>query len=140
MECRGSVGGVFGQHSTHRKAFTSGFQKIGWSGDVFCDFCPSSLIFSKNTTHWSANQLYLECKYSYLAHQHSRIRSWLSLSRDWLSLSCEDICHTLSIIYKKNCAGTQICGPLQYHCHIVEFHKKNALVSKILCIFAYETP
>ena len=33
---------------------TSGFQKIGWSGDVFCDFCPFSLIFSKNTTHWSA--------------------------------------------------------------------------------------
>ena len=50
-------------------------------------------------------------KYNSLANQHSCIRSKLSLSRNWLSLSCEDICHTLSIIYKKNCAGTQICGP-----------------------------
>ena len=52
MECRGSVGEVFRQHSTQRKAFVHrGSGRFGWSGDVFRDFCPFSLI---NTAVYAA--------------------------------------------------------------------------------------
>ena len=71
-------------------------------------------------------------KYSYLAHQHSCIRSRLSLSCNWLRLSCEDICHTLSIIYKKNCVGTQICGLLS--------HSLRVLIIPASIMYFYSAP
>lgn len=54
----------------------------------------------------------------------------VSCIQSCISLSCEDICHTLSIIYKKNCAGTQICGPQT--CVLCFFYLYNRFASELL--------
>ena len=52
----------------------------------------------------------------------------VSCIQSCISLSCEDLCHTLSIIYKKNCAGTQICGPQT--CVLCFFYFYNRFASE----------
>ena len=93
---------------------TLAFQKIRVPGEVFPHFQLFSAIYcfflrkiQLTQTRDSCTQLRIQL--SQLCISCACV--WLQLSQRWLSLCYEVISHTLPIIYKDNCVGTQICGP-----------------------------